>query len=290
METDRAMRLVQEISAAGCLSIEWTGGGEPTAHKDHEAIFQSSVDIGLLNALVSNGLSWSPRLIRDILPKFSWVRVSIDAGTAETFAQTRQTPLTSFGRVIKHTTELGEAIAAQNSQCVLGTGYVVTVDNWKELVDGVRISRETGARYVRLAAMFSNEGTKPYTEIYAAIKDLIGEARQLYECDSFRIIDLFRERIQDLADGTPEYSGCPKMWYNTYVADDLNIYKCCVTSFSKWGIIGSIKDKTFGEAWTEALPIMQKHDSRGCPPCQFNASNRSALYIMQEKPQHIEWP
>jgi len=290
MDTKRALRLVREIKDSGCLAIEWTGGGEVTAHKDHERILQSSVDAGLSNALVSNGLKWSDYFIDEILTKFSWVRVSIDAGTAETFSKTRQTPLSSFDKVREHTTKLGSAIRRFNSKCVLGTGYVVTPDNWQELVEGVRISKSTGARYVRLAAMFSNEGVEPYKPIFSDIKKLIGEAQALYEDDSFRVIDLFRERIQDLMDGKPEYSGCPKMWFNTYVADDLWIYKCCVTSFSKWGRLTSIKDQTFSEAWKEAADIMNKHDSRACPPCQFNTGNRAALYMMQSNPVHIEWP
>ena len=290
MDTERALRLVQEVKDAGCLSVEWTGGGEVTAHKDHERILQSSIDAGLLNALVSNGLKWSPNLIKNILPKFDWVRVSIDAGTAETFARTRQTPETSFGRVLLHTTQLATEIAAQDSECVLGTGYVVTPENWQELVEGVRLAKLTGAKYVRLAAMFSNDGTKPYEPIFADIKRLIGEAQEKYECDTFKVVDLFRERIQDLMDGKPEYTGCPKMWFNTYVADDLWIYKCCVTSFSKWGRLTSIKDQTFGEAWKEALPLMQNHDSHGCPPCQFNLGNRAALYMLNAKPPHVEWP
>ena len=290
MDTDRALRLVKEVKDAGCLAVEWTGGGEPTAHKAHEQIFEASLDAGLDNALVSNGLSWSPHLIREILPRFSWVRVSIDAGTARTFAETRQTPLSSFGRVVAHTTTLAEVIQASKSGCILGAGYVVTPENWHELTEGIRIAKSTGVRYVRLSAMFSTEGIEPYRDIYDKIKALIVSAQQLYQDDNFKVVDLFRERWQDLMDGTPEYSGCPKMWYNTYVADDLWIYKCCVTAFSKWGRLTSIKDQTFGEAWREAAPMMRGHDSHGCPPCQFNSANRAALYMMDGKPPHIRWP
>jgi hypothetical protein len=218
------------------------------------------------------------------------VRVSIDAGTAETFSEMRQTPLSSFGRVTLHTAQLAGAIARTDSKCVLGTGYVVTVDNWKELLEGVRISKATGARYIRLAAMFSTEGTKPYEPIFRDIKALIEEAKDRYEDATFSVVDLFRERIRDLMDGTPDYSACPKMRYNTYVADDLWIYKCCVTSFSKWGRLTSVANQTFGDAWREAAPLLDGHDSRGCPPCQFNSGNRSALYTLNPNPPHIEWP
>lgn len=290
MDTDRALALVQEIKDAGCLAIQWTGGGEISVHPHHEAILQKSVDLGLSNALVSNGLKWSDNLKRNILPKFSWVRVSIDAGTPVTFSKTRQTPIDSFDRVVANTTSLAGWIAAEKSACILGTGYVVTTENWTEITEGIRIAKSTGARYVRVAAAFSNDGVKPYEEIYDKIKASIAEAKARYEDSWFRVVDLFGERIQDLVDGHPEYKSCAKMWYNTYIGDDLRLYKCCVTSFSKWGILGSVADKTFGEAWKEAATDMHAHDSRKCPPCQFNSANRPLDFLMQDDPIHKEWP
>jgi len=61
--TERALRLIDEFKEAGVLAVQFTGGGEPTVHPDHEAIFQKTLDLGLRASLVSNGVKWSHRLI-----------------------------------------------------------------------------------------------------------------------------------------------------------------------------------------------------------------------------------
>src|SRR3990167_267821 len=69
VDTDRALRLVDEFKSAGVLAVQFTGGGEPTVHPDHEAIFELALDAGLQCALVSNGYRWRDRIF-DLLPRF----------------------------------------------------------------------------------------------------------------------------------------------------------------------------------------------------------------------------
>src|SRR3990167_6955639 len=84
--TERAISFMDEFKRAGVLAVQFTGGGEPTVHKDHERIFESALAASLKASLVSNGLRWSDRLRSEILPRFSWVRVFVDAGCPVTYS------------------------------------------------------------------------------------------------------------------------------------------------------------------------------------------------------------
>src|SRR3990167_2041455 len=292
--TERAISFMDEFKRVGVLAVQFTGGGEPTVHKDHESIFECALAAGLKASLVSNGLRWSDRLRSDILPRFAWVRVSVDAGNPVTYATIRRTAIDNFDRVLLHVSELASQIRTQVTDCNLGVGYVVTPDNYKEVLDGVKVAGETGARYIRLSAMFNPEGEVPYHEIYERIKADIAEARMRYETRTFSIIDLFGERVQDLVDGAPDYRTCSYQHYTTYIGGDMRAYRCCVLAYNSRGIIAGgddLRHVPFDVFWAsgERVNDFEKFDARGCERCQFNPKNRAMAYLLGKAP-HKEFP
>ena len=70
MPVDRALALMDELKAAGVLAVQFTGGGEPTVHAEHQRVFSRALDLGLRSALVSNGVKWGDSLRADVLPRF----------------------------------------------------------------------------------------------------------------------------------------------------------------------------------------------------------------------------
>ena len=296
MDTERALRLMDEIRALGSLSVQFTGGGEPTVHPHHEMIFSKALANGLRCALVSNGIKWRPRLF-ELLPRFDWVRVSIDAGTAETYAKIRRVPAAQFARAIGNIETLAKSIGKYPT--ALGVGYVVTPDNWQELRLGAKVAKEAGAHSLRLSAMFSPDDERPFIDIYDRVVNDIRHARDLYEDDTFVIYDNFGSRFHDLRQHSPDYRTCAYQYYTTYIGGDFKVYRCCVLAYNRRGLIkgGDISTRPFDEYWRsqDRVDDFGDFDARGCPRCQFNAKNRELLYVAGNTeadvtPRHMEWP
>ena len=294
MPTDRAIRLLGELKDAGVLAVQYTGGGEPTIHANHEAIFREGLGHGLSSALVSNGVKWSHVLTSEILPRFAWVRVSIDSGTAETYGKIRRCAPDHWDKALAHTTSLAGWIKATGSSCLLGVGWVVIPENYHEILDGVRVASETGAAYVRMSAMFNPEHEKPYLEIYGGIKRDIEEAKKRYETSTFTVHDLFGERIEDLRQGRPDYRTCSYQHYTSYIGADLRPYRCCVLAYNHRGIIasGSLVTDSFADFWASEArrKDFATFDARGCDLCQFNSRNKPMSYILEPTVSHEEFP
>jgi MoaA/NifB/PqqE/SkfB family radical SAM enzyme len=295
MPTERAMSLLDEFKDLGVLGVQYTGGGESTLHRDHAAVYEKTLAIGLRAALVSNGDSWSPRLASEILPRFDWVRVSIDAGTPETYAETRGISPLRWDRVWGHVRQLAESIRMAGTPTTLGIGFVVAPGSWKEIGECCRIAKEAGAEYVRLSAIFSPEDEKPYVPIYDEIVALIAETKTKYDGGGFYVADNFGSRIADMKLGNPDYKTCGYMRYTTYVGADHNNYVCCVYSYNSRGKMASIKDRSFSEWWRseERKKFMEEFDARGCERCQFNERNKQLNYIRgtieSGEVKHMEW-
>lgn len=296
MPTERAMKLLDEMKELGVLGIQYTGGGESTMHKDHQAIYERTLELGLRAALVSNGDSWGPRLATEILPRFDWVRISIDAGTPETYAKTRGISPLRWDRVWGHVKQLAKSIEQQSSSTTLGIGFVVAPDSWQEIPECCRLAKEAGSKYVRLSAIFSPEDEKPYISIYDDIVAIIRETQKKYNGDGFTVHDNFGSRVADLRLGNPDYQTCGYMRYTTYIGADQNNYMCCVYAYNSRGLMSSIKNQSFAEWWRsdERKEFMGKFDARGCERCQFNERNKQLNYIRGTTESgtvsHMEWP
>jgi len=291
---DRALSLIEEIKRAGVLGLQLTGGGEATVHPYHEEIFQRGLDVGLKCSLVSNGLRWSEKLSTEILPRFSWVRVSIDAGHTTTYSNMRRTPASSLQKVVRNVSRLAGAIMDQESDCVLGIGFVVTPDNWEEIITGVSLAKSTGAKYVRMSAFFNPENAKPFKSFWRQAKNLIAESKDRYEDGSFKVHDLFGDRLQDLVDGRPDFDTCSYQFYTHFIGGDLKPYRCCVTSYSDHGhIAGADYSKVpFDVFWKseERKKDFKNFKAPSCIRCQFSNKNRAMQYIINETAPHEEFP
>lgn len=297
--TDRALALVDEIKEAGALSIQFTGGGEPTVHPDHEEIFDHALRKGLRCALVSNGVKWSDSLISSTLPRFDWVRVSIDAGNAESYAHIRNTPKKYWVRVWENVSTLAVCILEQHTKTVLGVGFVVTPESYREIVEFAQRARDCGAHNIRFTAMFSTENETPFLKIYDEVCALIEKARRDFQTDTFAVYDNFGSRFDDLKQHAPDYSFCSYQSYTAYIGGDMKAYRCCILAYNKRGLVegGDLSKRSFSEFWKsqERKDDMNALDATGCPRCQFNSKNRAMLYVMgntasDTTPRHMEWP
>ena len=297
--TLRALSLLDEMKEAGVLSVQFTGGGEPTVHPDHEKIFDRALSLGLRCSLVSNGVKWSDNLVNDILPAFDWVRVSIDAGNIDSYASIRRTPKKNWHRVWDNLALLSLGIRRNCSATTLGAGFVVTPESWSEIHAFTRLAKATGVHNVRFTAMFSTENETPFLKIYDEVRVLIEKARHDFQTDTFAVHDNFGSRFNDLKQHAPDYSYCSYQSYTAYIGGDMKAYRCCVLAYNKRGLVegGDLKNRSFAEFWKsqERKKDMNALDATGCPRCQFNSKNRALLYVMgntesDTQPRHIEWP
>lgn len=75
---------IKEFKFLGGKAITFSGGGEPTRHKQFEEIVRFAYSQGLELGLITNGV-FDEKLIEVIGGCFKWVRVSLDVATPELY-------------------------------------------------------------------------------------------------------------------------------------------------------------------------------------------------------------
>lgn len=282
--TEKCYEILNDCSAMQVKAIQFTGGGEPTVHKDHELVFAHALDNRLDCALVSNGYHWSLGLISETLPRFAWVRVSLDAGTAETYAAVRRVKPSVFASVLRNLEDLAKQDRRDDAR--LGVGFVVTRENFREVAQATKIARDHGADNIRIGAVFSTEGPNYYDGFWLEARDAVNEAVG-YSAPDFAVYDLFGQRMGDLVQHSPDYEFCGFEHFTTYIGGDLNVYRCCNTAYNAQGLIGSLADQSFAALWAsqQKQAAFANFDARTCELCQFNDKNR-AINAALERPEH----
>jgi len=280
----KCIEIIDDIAGLGIKAIQFTGGGEPTVHKHHLAIFSHALDRGLKCALVTNGnrldKGWE-----SVYPNFHWIRFSLDAGTDETYAKNRRTAKANFHLALGNIERLTEA------GCGIGVSFVVMKDNVHEAEVAARLCKEAGAKYIRFAAFFSTEMADYYKGWEGLAQSEVSHAARLHADKDFAVIDMLGQRQQDLLQGHPSSAFCGYQHLNVYIGGDQKVYRCCNTAYNDLGFVGSLKDQTFSEFWASEAKVAayRDFDARACEHCAFNGKNELLRYLVDKAPLDVDF-
>lgn len=274
MDTDKAQQIITDCAAMGVKAIQFTGGGEPTVHKDCFGLIAYAQQLGLDTALVTNGVKLDPE--HPAVQRLKWLRISVDAGCADTYMKVRRVTQAHWDKVWNN------IAALRDFKGHFGIGFVVTNENFEELSMCALKCDAFGVPYMRVGAVFSELGLDFYDDINA-IHAAIEDAKEL-ETGYFKIVDLFGRRLSDLEFGQPDFDFCGYQYFTTYIGADLNVYRCCNTAYTKAGTLGSLKNQRFLGAKLALAPF----DATSCRFCQFLGQNR-AINAMLSEPDDINF-
>lgn len=272
---EKAEEIIDDCAELGVKAIQFTGGGEPTMHPDHLALFARAQAHGISTALVTNGVNVDPT--NPAVQAMKWIRVSVDAGSPDTYSKTRRVAARHWDTVWANIEAL-----AKNCSGTVSVGFVVTPDNWNELSLAAGFAKDAGAANIRVGAVFSAEGVGHYGTNLFFIRAEIAAAKEKY---SGFIVDLFDRRIDDLKAGSPTEKLCGYQYLTTYIGGDLGVYRCCNTAYTRAGKVADLHDVRFAHLF--GRPV-DSFDARSCRYCQFRGQNE-VIAATQTMPTHAEF-
>lgn len=288
---EKVIEILDDCVEMGVKAIQVTGGGEPTVHPQHSEIFQAIVERNLDLAVVTNGAVLRDNAVSWML-NAKWLRISVDAGSDETYSTTRRVNHGVYGRIwenISKITSLKKDLGQGDP--IVGVGFVVSKDNWKEVMECARMTKEVGADNIRLSALFQSEDEKYFEGFFADAAELCREAQRTYQDKTFKVFNNFGDRLSDLTQHSPDYEFCGYQELNSYIGADLNVYRCCTTAYNHQGMLGSIENMRFKDFWEseQKKDKIGNFDARSCERCMFNSKNAAILYAIDEEPDHVNF-
>ena len=87
LDTGILKSTINNMADIGVKAIMYSGEGEPLLHKDISSIVNHTNLNGIDVAVTTNGVMFTKEFSEKCLGSLSWIKVSIDAGRAETYAK-----------------------------------------------------------------------------------------------------------------------------------------------------------------------------------------------------------
>ena len=280
---ERMIRLLKEFRELQIPAVQYTGGGEPLLYPRLKDILQETIDNGIEYSLVTNG-----NLIDyghlDLLKKATWIRVSLDASTPETYIKSQGADH------FKETIQAIEMLARECKNNTVGISFVANPINWKEIYQATVLARSLGVDNIRLSVAYTPKGARLYADYWDEIEKLARLSKQL-ESKDFKVFNLITSHLDNLDYKHKGYDFCGYQHFTAVIGADQIVYPCCTLKYNSIIPFGSLKDKTFYEIWTgdkRKAWLKRDHLKEVCDnwPCWMDKKNEFISYLVHPNPPH----
>lgn len=250
MDLDMLRRVLPEMGECGVKSIGLAGEGEPLLHKKIDDIVRLTVEAGIDAAVTTNAVAMRESFIEESLPRLTWIRASVNAGTAATYARVHQTKEEDFERALGNLAKAAAHKRKNGLACAIGAQAVLLPENSGEMTTLARRCADIGLDYLVI---------KPYsqhrfslTTAYAGVdyRPLL-ELKEKLEAESrpgFSVV--FRDHTMRKYTEGERYDRClstPFLW--AYAMADGSLWGCSAWLSDQRFDYGNLNEAGFRDIW-----------------------------------------
>lgn len=242
-DVELVTRGLGELADAGVRAIVWSGGGEPTTHPHWQRIVQHAATLGLSQGMYTLGGLLTPESAAVLAQHLTWVVVSLDAATADSYGVEKNVHPDRFDAACDGIRRL------TGGRATVGVSFLLHEDNWTAGKRMLRLARQLGADYATFRPTVITSPSNP-TEctqdrgwISAAMPILRWLARQDdVECNPDRFV-----AYRDWQGRS--YPACYGVRMNATITPDGRVWLCPQHRGVEGSCIGDLSRESFAELW-----------------------------------------
>lgn len=285
-----------EMSGLGIKSILYSGEGEPFLHKDMSKIIEFTKGAGIDVAVATNGVLLKREIIDSIIGSVSWIKISINAGTAQTYAKIHRTSPDDFDRVITNLRYATKAKIQGNHSCAIGMQIVLLPENSNEVLTLAKKARSLGVDYLVVKPYSQHPLSRNIKYRNIKYKKYMYLAERLARLNNKKFNIIFRIRAMNKWDNVDRgYSHCYAFSFWAHIDARGNVWACPTYYGNKRFLYGNINRNTFKQIWTSAKAgklrgmFINKLDINKCRiNCRMDEVNRY-LNELKYPPEHVNF-
>ena len=256
---DRLLELVSEFAAKGVRAVVLIGGGEPMAHPKFGEIVEAFYRLDIHVGVTTNGTLLGKFQRQSALTK--WLRVSVDAGSPEIFAEFRphRSGRSQFDLVIRNMDEFAKVKTGLLGYSFLilskfaSSGELVST-NAGDIYKAAQLAKSIGCDYFEVKPAFDlmHYLQKQERRVSDLTSSGLKAARSLVD-NKFTVIapDTLDEALRGVESQPKNYRSCPTTELRTVVTPS-GVYVCPYHRGNFQMKIGDAVTTSFVEIWTSS--------------------------------------
>ena len=264
LDTPVLEQFFSEADYTGVKSVMLAGEGEPLLHKEINEVVSVAKDWNLDVAFTTNGILLNKL---DLAP-VTWVKVSINAGTRETYLRVHKAKPKDWDILWEN---LRDA-AKRKGACTLGAQIVLLPENLHEVGKLYELCEEAGLDY--LVAKPYSQHKSSVTHTYEGFRGvplgmITGKCQFIFRQEAWRTTSIPYEKC----------NATPFFW--AYIMASGDVYSCSAYLLDDRFRLGNIHEQTFKEIWEGPKrkanwELLRKHlDIKECRVnCRMDKANR----------------
>ena len=306
MPRDMLMSLCEDFVEMGVRAVNWTGGGEPTLNRHLKEAITYCGKHGIKMGMFTNGTLLDKQdLFETLVDNMSWVRISIDTGTAEEYDNIRSPKGgANWDRMVSNVKELIRVNELKGNKIDIGVGYVISPDTYHGIVDFAKFFENIDVTYCQYKpeiVIREDGGQQRDIEFWRdQVQPLLDEANEIlgdkFQVNGYKLEDLAMDREKF----GRNYKKCLGSQISPCVGADGHVYVCTNHRGWKQYSYGCLyDDKSFKDIWNDLISrreVMNKIENVECfknctKLCKPHESNKAVwdIYKKYEELSDSEW-
>lgn len=296
LDSVRLKDRLSEMGRLGVKSVMYAGEGEPFLHKDISEIINHTKKSGIDVAITSNGALFNEKIIESSLSSITWIKISINAATKETYAKVHRTKESDFERVIGNIAHAVKFREQAKLKTTIGMQLILLPENIHEAVLLAKKAKEIGADYLVIKSY--SQHLKSHTQQYKDFKYSdhlhLGEELKKVSDKDFNVI--FRSNaMRKLEEKDRSYKQCLAIPFWSYIDAGGGLWACSAYLGDERFLLGNIFENTFEEIWNsprrkQVMEFVSKElDTKECRQnCRMDEVNRY-LWELTHPSAHVNF-
>ncbi len=272
------VRALAEMAACGVKSLMFAGEGESLLHRDAPLFIKTAHDHGIKVAVTTNGVPLTPERAEACLPHLSWIRFSVNAGTAAEYARVHNTRGDDFERVLANIRFAAEFKRRHGLKVDIGVQTLLLPEAMTGVCELAQRVKEAGA---------DNFQVKPYSQHPASsnrfqldYQRYLHLEPELKALASAGFTVFFRRHTMERLAAGVDYSRCHGLPFFALINAHGQIIPCNLFYNDPEFVYGDLRRQGFAEIWNGeqrqgVLTAMRQRDIKECrQACRLDAINR----------------
>jgi len=239
-----------EMGRLGVKSIMYAGEGEPFLHKDIDGIINHTKASGINVAITSNGVLFTEKLMEATLASITWIKVSINGATKETYAKVHRTKEEDFDKVIGNISKAARFRDENHLTSTVGMQMILLPENANEAVLLAKKAKEIGADYLVIKSYSQHLKSKTHQYEDFSYADYMHLNDELKKISDKRFNVIFRSNaMRKLEEKGRSYSHCMALPFWAYIDAGGGVWACSAFLGDDRFLLGNINEEGFEAIW-----------------------------------------